>query len=72
MDTVEIRIARALQNAAIVCPDRACGMHCHCTGYLPGEWALFECRACQTRYHVGLGPAPLLRAESIAPTEAVA
>jgi hypothetical protein len=41
-------------------------MHCRCTGYVPGELATFECRGCATRYYVGLGPQPVLRAETVA------
>ena len=64
IDQVDVRIDRALMAASICCPDSACGMHCRCTGYVPGELAIFECRGCQQRYFVGLGPQPVLRVES--------
>lgn len=62
-DRVEIRIERALMAASIVCPDDACGMHCRCTGYVPGEMAMFVCLGCHSRYFVGLGAQPVLRSE---------
>jgi hypothetical protein len=65
-DHAVIRIDRALMEASIVCPSPLCGYHCRCVGYVAGELALFECRACQTRYYLGLGASPVLRAEPIA------
>lgn len=62
-DRVEVRVARALMDASIACPDDDCGMHCRCTGYVPGEMAIFECLGCRTRYYVGLGAQPVLRVE---------
>lgn len=69
---VEVRISQALLHSSIVCPAPHCGMACRCTGYVPGELATFECRMCQVRYWVGLGPQPVLRAESVAPQSEVA
>ena len=60
---VEIRVERALMACSIECP--ACGLFCRCTGYVPGELALFECRGCAVRYYVGLGTHPVLRAEAL-------
>jgi hypothetical protein len=56
-------------DASIICPAPLCGYYCRCTGYVPGEMATFECRACETRYYVGLGASPILRVESVAPVE---
>jgi hypothetical protein len=65
-DRVEVQIDRALMAASIVCPETDCGHYCRCTGYVPGEMAIFECRFCATRYYVGLGAQPVLRHERVA------
>lgn len=62
-----IRIDRPLMEASISCP--ACGHHCACVGFVPGELALFACRHCAVRYYLGLGANPVLRVDSTAPTE---
>lgn len=75
MDTlgiVDIRISRALMDASIICPAPLCGYHCRCVAYIPGELATFVCLACETKYWVGLGPAPVLRVESVAPAQRTA
>lgn len=69
---VDIRISQALLHSSIVCPAAHCGMHCACVGYVDHELAIFLCRHCQVRYYVGLGPQPVLRAESVAPASEVA
>lgn len=62
---VEVRISRALIDASICCPAPDCGMHCRCTGWIPGECAIFECRCCERRWYVGLGASPVLRVEPV-------
>jgi hypothetical protein len=69
---VEIKISRALMDSSIICPAPLCGMYCSCVAYIPGELCAFVCRACQTRYWVGLGPSPVLRVESTAAAEGAA
>lgn len=60
---VVVTVERALMASSISCP--ACGLFCRCTGYIPGEVAAFECRACAVRYWIRLGTHPVLRAEAL-------
>lgn len=69
---VDIRVSRMLIDGSIICPAPLCGMYCSCVAYIPGEVCAFVCKACQTKYWVGLGPNPILRVESMAPKSGVA
>lgn len=65
LERVVIDVDRPLMGLSMACPESTCRLHCHCMLFVPGELAIFECRACQRRYFVGLGAQPLLRSEAI-------